>query len=104
MGFSRPSTGRKLGNLALWYPDLDAAQGAAGELARRFDTFSPPEPNPMTLLQEMCGNRWETEARESPQGAVLTVSCEQNSSLSTPGLGTGMWNILVDGTVAFLVS
>ena len=104
VGFSRPSTDRKLVSLVLWYPDLDAAQGAAGELARRFDTFHPPELGPMTLLQEMCGDRWETKARESLRGAVLTVSCEHDSGPAAPGLGTGMWNILIDGTVAFLVS
>ena len=39
--FSRPSTERKLVSLALWYPDLETAEGAAGELARRFDTLDP---------------------------------------------------------------
>ena len=103
VGFSRPLGGKQLVSLAIWYPDLADAQGASGELARRFKTFHSPEPNPMTLLQEMCGDRWKTKARESPRGAVLTVSCERNSSQGSPGLGTGMWNILIDGTVAFLV-
>ena len=104
VGFSRPSGERELVSLALWYPDLEAAQGAAAELAQRLDTFHPREPGPMTLLQDMCGDRWKTKARESLQGAVLMVFCERSSSQGSPGLGTGMWNILIDGTVAFLVS
>lgn len=104
VGFSRPSSQEELVMLTLWYADLAAAQTASGELARRFDTFHPPKPGPMPLLQEMCGDRWETEARESPRGAVLAVSCQDDSGPESPGLGTGMWNILVDGTVAFLVS
>ena len=58
----------------------------------------------MSLLQDMCGDRWQTEALELPRGAVLTVSCEHNSGQGARWLGTGMWNILIDGTVAFLVS
>ena len=58
----------------------------------------------MALLQETCGDRWETEARESPKGSVLTVSCERKSGPASRWLGTGMWNILVDSILAFLMS
>ena len=104
VGFGRPTGEGKLVSLVLWYPGMEAAQAGAGELARRFETFHPPGPNPMALLQETCGDRWETEARESPKGSVLTVSCERKSGPASRWLGTGMWNILVDSILAFLMS
>lgn len=102
-GFSRPSPETRKITVSLWYQDLPDAQAAVEELALRFKSFSPPEPNPMVFLQDMCLDHWKTEAVASPAGAVLTVSCRLEADPSSEGLGTLMWNILDDGTLAFLV-
>ena len=102
--FSRPSPDTKKMTVSLWYQGLSEAQGAAEDLAQRFHTFHPPEPNPMVSLQAMCIDHWKTEAQESPRGAVLTISCQLESGPSSQRLGTLMLNILVEGTLSFLVS
>lgn len=102
--FHRPSPELKKITLALWYADLEQAQAAAGELAHRFQTYHPTELQPMTILQDRCGNHWIIETSSAPRGAVLSISCQLESGPPSHGLGTLLWNVLVDGTLPFLVS
>ena len=102
--FSRPSKGLKRITLSLWYEEPAAAGEAASELAQRFKTFTPAKPRSVVFLQELCAGNWKTVVLQSPRGAVLSISCQLKSEPSSEGLGTMMWNILIDGTLAFLVS
>ena len=100
---SRPSPETRKITVSLWYQELPDAQAAAEELERRFKSFNPPQPNPMVSLQDRCLEHWKTEAMGSPGGAVATVSCQLGADASSEGLGSLLWNVLDDGTLAFLV-
>ena len=102
--FSRPSPEARKITVSLWYQDLPTAQMAAEELEGRFRSFNPPQPNPMVSLQDRCLDHWKTEAMGAPGGAVVTVSCQLGADTSSEGLGSLLWNVWDDGTLAFLVS
>ncbi|MDE2937639.1 MAG: hypothetical protein OXR67_01785 [Chloroflexota bacterium] len=102
--FSRPSPETRKITVSLWYQGLPGAQAAAGELERRFRSFNPPQPNPMVSLQDRCLEHWKAEATGAPGGAVVTVSCQLGADASSEGLGSLLWNVLDDGTLAFLVN
>lgn len=102
--FSRPSPKARKITVSLWYQGLPDARMAAGELERRFRSFNPPQPNPMVSLQDRCLEHWKTETMGSLGGAVVTVSCQLEADASSQGLGSLLWNVLDDGTLAFLVS
>ena len=104
VAFSRPSPEAGKMTLSLWYQGMAEAQGASGELLRRFRTFHPENPEPFVFLQEFCVDHWKTEAVASPRGAVLTISCQRESRPSSHLLGRAMVSALVEGTLAFLVS
>ena len=102
--FSRPSPEARKTTVSLWYQDLPTAQMAAEELEGRFRSFKPPQPNSLVSLQDRCLDHWKTEAMGAPGGAVVTVSCQLGADTSSEGLGSLLWNVLDDGTLAFLVS
>ena len=57
----------------------------------------------MVFLEALCWEYRKTEAPKSLAVTVLAGSCPLESEPPSEGLGVLTWNILVDGTVSWLV-
>ena len=102
--FSHPSAEARIITVSLWYEDLADAQRGSEELSNRFVSFHPEVLKPVVFLQQFCLDHWKTTVVESPRGAVLSVSRQPLSGDLTHLVGSSLLNVLIEGTLAHLLS